>query len=36
MKAALVKTSQVEEDDLGPSLDPFSPYPLRCPLGETQ
>ena len=36
MKAALVKTSQVEEDDPGPSLDPFSPYPLRCPLGETQ
>ena len=36
MKAVLVKTSQVEEDDPGPSLDPFSSYPLRCPLGETQ
>ena len=36
MRAALVKTSQVEEDDLGHSLNPFSPYPLRCFLGETQ
>ena len=35
MRAALVKTSQGEEDP-GPSLDPLSPYPLRWPLGETQ